>query len=70
MGRGGDEDEEGDQWKILVEEREWEIGPDREHEVEVMGKDGRREMVVGEVKVVMIPDGGIKRVRVWGRRVS
>ena len=69
-GKGGDEDEEGDQWKILVEEREWEIGPDREHEVEVMGKDGRREMVVGEVKVVMVPDGGIKRVRVWGRRVS
>ena len=68
-GEGIGEDNE-DEWKVLVGEGEWEIGPDREHEVEVQGKDGRREMVVGEVKVVMIPDGGIKRVRVWGRRVS
>lgn len=43
-------------------------GPDREHEFgwDVMEKvEG---MVVGFVKMVIIPDGGVKRIRVWGRR--
>ncbi|GAB7360935.1 hypothetical protein MBLNU230_g0919t1 [Neophaeotheca triangularis] len=45
-------------------------GPDAEHEYagdvlkEVQGK------VYGFVKLVIIPDGGVKRIRVWGRRAA
>jgi allantoicase len=45
-----------------------ETGPDKEHEYgsevlkQVQGKE------YGFVKMVIIPDGGVKRLRVWGRR--
>ncbi|CAK4025686.1 probable allantoicase [Lecanosticta acicola] len=45
-------------------------GPDREHAFgwDVMEKvEG---MVVEFVKMVIIPDGGVKRIRVWGRRAQ
>ncbi|KAK3109433.1 Allantoicase, partial [Teratosphaeriaceae sp. CCFEE 6253] len=43
-------------------------GPDREH---VFEGEGLREVVgetYGFVKLVIIPDGGVKRIRVFGRR--
>ena len=42
-------------------------GPDAEHEYDgsvLKGVDG----VYGYVKMVIIPDGGVKRIRVFGRR--
>ncbi|KAL8403018.1 hypothetical protein RB594_008324 [Gaeumannomyces avenae] len=39
-------------------------GPDQEHTFESLVKDG----VFTHVKLVMIPDGGVKRLRVLGRR--
>lgn len=68
------------EWVGLVREGDWEVGADMEHEVVVGGGDVGQEkreregeegrILCREVKVVMIPDGGIKRVRVWGRRVA
>lgn len=43
-------------------------GADREHVVEGEGVSGLK-FHVRWVKIVMVPDGGVKRLRVWGRRV-
>ncbi|KAK5168938.1 Allantoicase [Saxophila tyrrhenica] len=54
-------------WKEVLEKQPCE--PDKEHEFgrEVLrGGDG----VVGWVKMVIIPDGGVKRLRVFGRRAE
>ncbi|KAF9414187.1 Allantoicase [Podila epigama] len=40
------------------------VGPHRQHFFEVAGD--LTEKRVASIKVIMIPDGGIKRVRVWG----
>ena len=55
-------DVKDNEWFVLVGESE--MGADREHEFVVEG--GK---VVTHVKLVMIPDGGVKRLRVFGRRV-
>ncbi len=53
----------GDQeWAKVVEESK--TGPDKEHEFECADKEND----FTHVKLVMIPDGGIKRIRVFGRR--
>ena len=57
----GDE-EEG--WVGLGEVGECEA--DREHEV-LVGEEGG--VVCTHVKLVIVPDGGVKRLRVWGERV-
>ncbi|PHH73954.1 hypothetical protein CDD82_5179 [Ophiocordyceps australis] len=43
------------------------MGPDQEHEVPLV--DGAGSQAVTHVKLIMIPDGGVKRLRVFGRRV-
>lgn len=61
----------GDQDKCWVEVLEpQKTGPDKEHEFDV-GVGGLREVegkVYGFVKMVIIPDGGVKRIRVFGRK--
>ena len=56
------EDEKGEEWKVLgvVEQCE----KDKEHEIVVEGG-----MVCTHAKMVIIPDGGVKRFRVFGTRV-
>lgn len=53
-------DSEG--WRVVVEPGA--CGPDKEHEFESLIKD----KPFTHVKLVMIPDGGIKRIRVLGKR--
>lgn len=61
-------DEDG-AWKEILEAQK--CGPDKEHE---FGADvltcGKGEDVFGFVKMVIIPDGGVKRIRVFGRRAE
>jgi allantoicase len=49
-------------WTDLVEPIK--CGPDREHEIESLVQD----KTFTHVKLVMIPDGGVKRIRVFGKR--
>lgn len=64
--------EEHERWREVLAPSK--CGPDREHEFVVGGKEGglvREEVegkVYGAVKMVIIPDGGVKRLRVFGRR--
>jgi len=53
-------DSEG--WVDVVEPSA--CGPDKEHEFVSL----ERDKPFTHVKLVMIPDGGIKRIRVWGKR--
>ena len=50
------------------------MGPDREHEFGKDGEVGLRDVGKGRrygfVKMVIIPDGGVKRLRVFGKRGS
>ncbi|KAI9801466.1 MAG: Allantoicase [Piccolia ochrophora] len=64
-GTMGQEDEE---WVILVGKSA--CGPDREHVFEVGNglAEAVKERTFGVVKLVMIPDGGMKRLRVFGMR--
>ena len=59
-------------WTEILEAQA--LGPDKEHEFgrEVLKEvDGEGEgMVYGFVKMVIIPDGGVKRFRVFGRRAG
>ena len=41
-------------------------GPDAEHEFE----SAQKEKALTHIKLIMIPDGGIKRVRAFGKRVA
>lgn len=50
-------------WRELVPPRK--CGPDRVHEFESL----LRGTAVTHVKLLMIPDGGVKRLRVFGKRV-
>lgn len=49
-------------WKELVAPSK--CGPDQEHEFESAVKD----TAVTHVKIIIIPDGGVKRLRVFGKR--
>lgn len=49
-------------WREIVAPSK--CGPDQEHEFEVESKDE----VVTHVKLVIIPDGGVKRLRVFAKR--
>lgn len=51
-------------WKSILEPSK--CGPDKEHEFEAVQKDGTPATT--HVKLVMIPDGGVKRFRVLARR--
>ena len=39
---------------------------DKEHEIVIDG----HEVICTEVKMIIVPDGGVKRLRVWGARVG
>ena len=54
--------EEGEEWRELGRIEQCE--KDKEHEVEV------GDVICTHVKMVMIPDGGVKRLRVWGTRAE
>ncbi|KAK2597958.1 Allantoicase [Conoideocrella luteorostrata] len=51
-------------WKEVVPPTK--MGPDREHDLESAAKD----TAFTHVKLVMIPDGGVKRLRAFGKRVA
>lgn len=58
------------EWAEVLEPQK--CGPDKEHEFEnevLRGMEGE-EKVYGFVKMVIIPDGGVKRLRVFGRRAD
>ena len=57
-------------WKEILEAQR--LGPDKEHEFgkEVLKGVEGEEHVWGFVKMVIIPDGGVKRLRVFGRRAG
>ncbi|KAI5466997.1 hypothetical protein BGZ63DRAFT_410089 [Mariannaea sp. PMI_226] len=59
----GDPSADAQRWKEVVPPSK--TGPDREHEFTSSAKD----VVVTHVKLIMIPDGGVKRLRAFGRRV-
>jgi allantoicase len=62
----GDPDSNSDKWvEILPPQR---TGPDREHEYGVSMMNSVQGHVYSHAKFVMIPDGGVKRFRVLGRR--
>lgn len=50
-------------WKDIIEPLK--CGPDKEHEVTSILGD---KNVVSHVKLIIIPDGGVKRLRVYGKR--
>lgn len=56
-------DSEG--WKTIVEPSK--CGPDKEHELDCAQKAGE---AATHVKLVMIPDGGVKRIRVLAKRAA
>ena len=60
-GEGGP-GESDDGWTDLVEPRK--CGPDKEHEF----RSSVQDKTFTHVKLVMIPDGGVKRIRVFGKR--
>jgi len=49
-------------WKDLIEASK--CGPDKEHEFASL----LQEEIFTHVKLIMIPDGGVKRIRVFGKR--
>ncbi|ROT39373.1 hypothetical protein SODALDRAFT_323766 [Sodiomyces alkalinus F11] len=51
-------------WKELVPPSK--CGPDQEHEFE----SSLRDSAVTHVKLIMIPDGGVKRLRIFGKRLK
>ncbi|KEZ43063.1 Allantoicase [Scedosporium apiospermum] len=53
-----------EEWKTILQDSK--CGPDKEHEFEC--KQGDATGAVTHVKLVIIPDGGVKRLRVLGRR--
>lgn len=55
-------DDEG--WREVVPPTK--MGPDREHDLDCAVRDA----AFTHVKLVMIPDGGVKRLRVFGRRLG
>ena len=57
-------DGEGEAWELLAEVGE--CGPDKEHEAKLNKEWNTRS--TRYVKLVIVPDGGVKRLRVWGRR--
>lgn len=58
--------EEHDKWvEVLAPQK---TGPDAEHEYGQGALQGVQGRVWGFVKLVIIPDGGVKRIRVWGRK--
>lgn len=57
-----------DAWTEIM--RPEKLGPDKEHEFAKEVLADVDEKVYGYVKMVIIPDGGIKRLRVFGRRVG
>jgi allantoicase len=57
--------------EAVVDDAEWvdlvapsRPGPDAEHEYEALVKN----KVFSHVKLIIIPDGGVKRIRVFGKR--
>ncbi|QLL32447.1 hypothetical protein HG536_0C06160 [Torulaspora globosa] len=50
----------GAEWIELVGKSK--TGPDKEHEFEV-----KRDVELTHLKLTIIPDGGVKRIRAWGR---
>lgn len=59
---GGDPDAAASGWREVVAPSK--MGPDQEHELPCADRD----TVFTHVKLVMIPDGGVKRLRVYGKR--
>lgn len=53
-------------WKEVLEPQK--TGPDAEHEYAKEVLKGVEGTMFGYVKLVIIPDGGVKRIRVFGRR--
>jgi allantoicase len=51
-------------WVDLVEP--FRCGPDKEHELQCLARD----KVVTHVKLIIVPDGGVKRLRIFGRRCA
>lgn len=60
-------DDESAWTEILKPEK---LGPDKEHKFEKDVLAGVEGQVFGFVKMVIIPDGGVKRLRVLGRRAQ
>lgn len=54
---------EGGDWKEVVEEQK--LGPDAEHEFIISGDE---EKGYTHIKMTILPDGGVKRLRVFGVR--
>jgi len=50
-------------WEDITEASR--CGPDREHEFQCLNKN----KVYTHVKLIIMPDGGVKRIRVFGRRI-
>ncbi|KAL9114016.1 MAG: hypothetical protein Q9227_001787 [Pyrenula ochraceoflavens] len=75
VGGGGDEGQEGE-WREIVRGGERELGADREHvfegedlvdsSAEEEGERGREPWT--HIKMTIYPDGGVKRLRVFGVR--
>ncbi|KAF4507258.1 hypothetical protein G6O67_005915 [Ophiocordyceps sinensis] len=61
---GGEPDAAAEGWREVVAPSN--MGPDQEHELPC----GERDTAFTHVKLVMIPDGGVKRLRVYGKRVA
>lgn len=57
--------EDFEAWREILSPKE--TGPDREHEYDSELVDVR-DKVYAFVKMVIIPDGGVKRLRVFGKR--
>ncbi|MCW2921438.1 MAG: alc [Thermoleophilia bacterium] len=56
-------------WQVLVPDQD--VGPHASHEFQVERGDGAEELpVVDHVRLVIVPDGGVARLRVWGTVVS
>lgn len=60
----GEPDAASTGWRELVAPSK--TGPDQEHEFQSLAKD----MALSHVKLIMIPDGGVKRLRALGKRVA
>ncbi|GJN67663.1 allantoicase [Purpureocillium lilacinum] len=63
-GSGGEPDANDSAWRVVVAPTD--MGPDREHDLPCV----EGESAFTHVKLIIIPDGGLKRLRVFGRRSS
>ncbi|KAI9737363.1 MAG: Allantoicase [Cirrosporium novae-zelandiae] len=63
---GDGEPREGEGWVVILKERE--AGPHREHVYEGGELEGVKGTVFEFVRLTIVPDGGVKRFRVFGRR--